>query len=141
MPWWLIVIVIIILAVWVDSLLNSRKTQQSKNNDNPFHSIIHAAERKRQEELTRLKPADEQVAQRIKKLFYSASFHESRNVTAFHNILKELSQMRNEILLAGGTERMTTITNRVEHLCGNDMMGFQEYMAIFRYVQETTGTH
>ena len=135
MSWWLIVILVIGLAVWVDSLLNSRKTQQSKRNENPFHSIIHAAEQRRQEELTRLKPDDEQVAQRIKKLFYSASFHESRNVTAFHNILKELSQIRKEILHAGGAERITTITNRVEHLCGNDMMGFQEYMAILRHVQ------
>lgn len=140
MPWWLIVILVIGLAVWVDSLLNSRKTQQSKNNENPFHSIIHAAEQRRQEELTRLKPVDEQLAQRIKKLFYSASFHESRNVTAFHNILKELSQIRKEILLAGGTERMTTITNRVEHLCGNDMMGFGDYLSILRQVNETTGT-
>lgn len=64
-----------------------------------------------------------------------------RNLTAFHNILKELSQIREAILVSGGIGRMKIITDRVVYLCGNDMMGFQEYLSILRHVQETTGTH
>jgi ABC-type Fe2+-enterobactin transport system substrate-binding protein len=137
MPWWLIVIGVIIAGLLLDNLLYSKKRKEKEVTQ--FLSGIQASsKRKIQEDISRLQPEDEKHAQRIKKLFYSAAYHESRNVTAFHNILKELSQIRKEILLAAGTERMTTITNRVEYLCGNDMMGFREYLAIFRYVNEST---
>ena len=140
MPWWIIIIGVIIAGLLLDNLLYGKKRKEKEVNQ--FLSGIQAsAKRKTQEELTRLPPHEEQVAQGIKKLFYSASFHESRNLTAFHNILKELSQIREEILASGGIGRMKIITDRIVYLCGNDMMGFQEYLSILRHVQETTGTH
>lgn len=76
MPWWIIIIGVIIAGLLLDNLLYSKKRREKEVNQ--FLSGIQAsAKRKTQEELTRLQPDDEQVAQRIKKLFFSASFHES----------------------------------------------------------------
>lgn len=130
MPWWVIVIGVIILAFLLKNLLTSKKAK--KEAKNPFHSILEANAKRREEELTRLQPVDEEIAQRVKKLFYSAAYHESRNVTAFHNILKELVQITKDILNNGGRERMQKIIDRVEYLCGNDKVGFGEFISIMR---------
>ena len=131
MPWWVILIGVIIAGLLLDNLLYSKKRKEKEVNQ--FLSGIQASsKRKIQEDISRLQPDDEQLAQRIKKLFYSASFHETRNLTAFHNILKELVQISKEILLTGGNERMKIIMDRVEYLCGDDRVGFGEFISIMR---------
>ena len=140
MPWWLIVIGVIILGVLLDHFLTEKKTREEAKN--PFRSIIEAGARRNEEELTRLQPDDEAIAQRVKKLFYSAAFHESRNVTAFQNILKELVQTRKEVLNSGGWERLNLIMQRTKYLCGNDMVGFREYLNIVLFSDtETDAAH
>ena len=131
MPWWVLLIGVIIAGLLLDNLLYSKKRKEKEVNQ--FLSGIQASsKRKIQEDISRLQPDDEQLAQRIKKLFYSASFHETRNLTAFHNILKELVQISKEILLTGGNERMKIIMDRVEYLCGDDRVGFGEFISIMR---------
>jgi hypothetical protein len=132
MPWWVILIGIVIAGLLLESFLSGKNKNKPKERDKTFEFISLANARKRQEELGRLQPADEQQAQRVKKLFYSAAYHESRNVTAFHNILKELVQITKEILADGGQHRMNSIMDRVEWLCGDDRVGFGEFISIMR---------
>ncbi len=142
MSWWLILLLVIAAFVIYDVLIGRKERDQRAEQEKALFRKIAAVQRKKRvEELTRLNPADEQLAQRIKKLFYSASWHETRNITAFQNILKELSQIRSEILQNGGKEKMKTVTDRTVYLCGSDMIGFYEYLSILTQVQETSGTH
>lgn len=142
MSWWVILLIIIGAFVLYDLLIGKKeRNQRAEQEKQLFRNIAVSQQKRRDEQLTRLDPANEQLAQRIKKLFYSASFHETRNLTAFQNILKELSQIRSEILKTGGKEKMKTVTDRVVYLCGNDMPGFYEYLSILTQVNETSGTH
>ncbi|HEV7780861.1 MAG TPA: hypothetical protein VGO58_06325 [Chitinophagaceae bacterium] len=131
MSWWVILVGVIVVGLVWESFLSGKKSKPQKK-ENPFHFITTANARKKQEEPGRLEPADEHLVQRVKKLFYSAAYHESRNVTAFHNILKELVQITKEILSNGGKERMARIADRVEWLCGDDRAGFAEFISIMR---------
>ncbi|MBI5856163.1 MAG: hypothetical protein HZB42_00830 [Sphingobacteriales bacterium] len=144
MSWWIILLIIIGVFVIYDLAVGRKERHQREEKEKEkevFRRIAASQQKKRDEYLTRLNTSDENVAQRIQKLFLSASYHESRNVTAFHNILKELSQIREEILNNGGRERMKIITDRVEYLCGDNMPGFYEYLAILTQVHESSGMH
>jgi hypothetical protein len=142
MSWWVIVLIIIGAFILYDLTVGKKeRSQRADQEKEMFRRIAASTQKHREEQLTRLNPADEQMSQRIKKLFYSASYHETRNLTAFQNVLKELSQIRQDILLNGGKERMKMITDRVVYLCGNDMRGFYEYLSILTHVPESTGTH
>ncbi len=136
MPWWIILIGLVIAVLLLDKY-RSRKERKSqrpapRQQNKSYEFVSLKGIRKSQEELSRLQPADEQVAQRVKKLFYSAAYQESRNVTAFHNILKELVQITKDILSNGGQPRMNQIADRVELLCGDDRAGFAEFISIMR---------
>lgn len=142
MSWWVIVLIIIGAFILYDLTVGKKeRNQRTEQEKQMFRRIAASNQKQREEQLTRLIPADEQLSQRIKKLFYSASYHETRNLTAFQNVLKELSQIRQDILQNGGKERMKIITDRVVYLCGNDMLGFYEYLSILTHVNESTGIH
>ena len=142
MPWWLILLIIIGVFILYDLVVGRKeRSQRAELEKRLFRNIAISQQKEREEDISRLNPADEQLAQRIKKLFYSASYHEPRNLTAFQNVLKELSQMRGEILQSGGREKMKTITDRVVYLCGDDMSGFYEYLSILTHVDELSGSH
>ena len=139
MPWWVIVIGIIILLFMLEYFLKNKKTKQLAKR--PLQSILEANEKARQAELLRRQPADEELSQKIKNLFYSATWNETRNLKTFHNILKELLQIRKDILFDGGIVRMKRITDRVIVLCGDDMIDFQGYVSILRDEEESTGVN
>jgi hypothetical protein len=142
MSWWVIVLIIIGAFILYDLTVGKKERNQREDQEKQmFRRIAASNQKQREEQLTRLNPADEQISQRIKKLFYSASYHETRNLTAFQNVLKELSQIRQYILQNGGKERMKIITDRVVYLCGNDMRGLYEYLSILTHINESTGTH
>ena len=142
MSWWVILLIIIGVFVLYDLVVGRKeRNQRAEQEKQVFRNISISQQKKKDEYLTRLNGGDEHMAQRIKKLFYSASFHETRNLTAFQNILKELSQIREDILLHGGRERVKIVTDRVVFLCGNDMRGFYDYLGILTHVDELSGTH
>jgi len=136
MPWWIILIGLIIAALLFENFRSGKIRKNERpapgKTNRPVEFISLRGILKSQEELDRLQPADEHLAQRVTKLFYSAAYHESRNVTAFHNILKELVQITKEVLSNGGQSRMNLIADRVELLCGDDRAGFAEFISIMR---------
>ena len=81
----------------------------------------------------RLDDRDEMYAQRIKKLLFGISFHESKNNSvAFENSKRELMQIGNDIQSQGGRERLSMIENRVETLCGGNFDGLSQYLYYVR---------
>ena len=130
--WVILIIIIAVFFIYELTVGKKERNQRAEQENEMFRRIRMSGQKKRDEELTRLDNGDEQQAQRIKKLFYSAAWHESRNVTAFHNILKELSQISKEILQMGGNEKMNIVMDRVEYLCGSDRKGFAEFISIMR---------
>jgi hypothetical protein len=142
MSWWIILLLIIGVFVLYDLAVGRKERHQREEKEKEvFRRVAASQQKKRDAYLTRLNTSEENIAQRVQKLFQSASYYENRNVTAFHNILKELSQIRGEILNNGGKERMKIIKDRVEYLCGDNMPGFYEYLAILTQVHESSGTH
>jgi len=132
MSWVVILLIIIAVVALYNIMLDKKDRRRVYQHRETFRSIRVSQQQKIDEDMGRLQPVDEHLAQRIKKLLYSATYHENRNVVAFHNVLKEMSGLNKEILLNGGTERMSRIVDRVEYLCGNEKVAFTDLLSIMR---------
>lgn len=69
---------------------------------------------------------DQSMAEEIKRLLLSASFHYSRNRRAFDNLSKQLNKMGDSIR-AGGPEHWARIKARVRIISGSHFVGLEQY--------------
>lgn len=85
-----------------------------------------------------LEGKDEAIAQKIKKLLLSASFHESRDPRAFKNLSTQLEEMGNSIR-ANGQEHWYRINRRVKILSGEHWVGISQYYDLLGDAPEASG--
>ncbi len=77
---------------------------------------------------TRLASDEELLAERIKKLLFSASFYNGRDQRAYDNLCKEMKQVGDKLRAQGGRERWMRVRNRVQALCEEHWVGLSQYI-------------
>lgn len=89
---------------------------------------------------TTLEDKDEALAQKIKRLLLSASFHASRDARAFKHLSGQLQEIGNSIR-ASGQERWYRLKRRVELLSGEHFVGLAQYYDLLGDAPETSPQH
>jgi hypothetical protein len=107
---------------------SSAKRRQPLDEDEMFARIRATAAREGMLKATRLSGEEEILAERIRKLLLSASWHNGRDARAYENICKEMKQLGEKARAEHDRACWSRINSRVEVLCGKDYMGLSRYM-------------
>ena len=113
-----------------DRLFGKTSPQQRKpaEEDEIFARVRANAARAEMINTTRLSGEEEFLAERIKKLLLSASWHNGRDQRAYEHLCGEMKQFGDKIRAQGDTARWSRVTRRVETLCGEHHVGLSQYM-------------
>ncbi len=124
-----------------DRLFGKSSAQQRKpsEEDEIFARIRASAARAEMINSTRLSGDEEFLAERIKKLLFSASWHNGRDQRAYENLSAEMKQLGDKIRSQGDSARWSRVRRRVETLCGEHYVGLSRYMDLLGDAPTDTG--